>query len=534
MNDAGRSARRADLDAARGLAMLLGLALHAAMAYIGPVWLVADEPASGGLGIFVSAVHGFRMPLFFLLSGFFTAMLWRRRGLAGLVSHRVRRVVLPLAIGCVTLLPVMGWVSSWALAQTAAEMNRGTPGAEAGATDLWSASASGDLKALRAFVSEGAGLDALDPVLGVTPLGWSVIMDRPEATSLLLELGANPRARYLDGNTPLHTACFFGRVEVAERLLEAGVEPDLASASGSTPAGALGHDRATTEFFATLLKVPYGYDEITEGRERIRAMLGAGVRPGARGWWARLEAGAFFQHLWFLWFLCWLNAGFVAAALVLERLPKVRLPGRAFTMPLCLVWVTPITMAAQFFMHDRGTSAGFGPDTSAGLAPMPHVLVYYAIFFGYGALAFVSRGGESRLGRHGWACVGVAILILPWAMRLGYGPKDADLGRGVISNLLQVLYAWLMSLGVLGLCESWLRRPRAWVSYLARSSYWVYLAHLPLVIAGQVLLSRTELPTMAKFAGLLAGSLLILLAVYHVAVRRTWIGVLLNGRSTAP
>ena len=31
-------------------------------------------------------------------------------------------------------------------------------------------------------------------------------------------------------------------------------------------------------------------------------------------------------------------------------------------------------------------SPGFGPDTSAGLLPMPQVLLYYAVFFGFGAL----------------------------------------------------------------------------------------------------------------------------------------------------
>ena len=42
---------------------------------------------------FALAVHGFRMPLFFLLSGFFTVLLWRRRGLGNLLGHRMRRLV---------------------------------------------------------------------------------------------------------------------------------------------------------------------------------------------------------------------------------------------------------------------------------------------------------------------------------------------------------------------------------------------------------------------------------------------------------
>ncbi|MFM1558046.1 MAG: acyltransferase family protein [Roseibacillus sp.] len=44
------------------------------------------------------AIHGFRLPLFFLVSGFFTAMLWRHRGLKELVKLRSKRILLPLAI----------------------------------------------------------------------------------------------------------------------------------------------------------------------------------------------------------------------------------------------------------------------------------------------------------------------------------------------------------------------------------------------------------------------------------------------------
>jgi len=44
-------------------------------------------------------IHGFRMPLFFLLSGFFTAMLWQSRGLQRLWRHRLNRLGLPLAAG---------------------------------------------------------------------------------------------------------------------------------------------------------------------------------------------------------------------------------------------------------------------------------------------------------------------------------------------------------------------------------------------------------------------------------------------------
>ena len=101
-----------DLDALRAAAMLLGIVLHAALFLVPDAWPVLDRKASESLPYddIVNVIHGFRMPVFFLLSGFFTAMLWQRRGLGGLLRQRLQRVGLPLAVGCVTIVPLTAWV----------------------------------------------------------------------------------------------------------------------------------------------------------------------------------------------------------------------------------------------------------------------------------------------------------------------------------------------------------------------------------------------------------------------------------------
>ena len=87
--------------------MLLGIGLHAAIPFV--PWRVEGDTGGWLLDVFVAFVHGFRMPLFFLISGFFTALLWRRRGLRSLIRHRLRRVGLPLLIGCFTIIPAV-WI----------------------------------------------------------------------------------------------------------------------------------------------------------------------------------------------------------------------------------------------------------------------------------------------------------------------------------------------------------------------------------------------------------------------------------------
>ena len=60
--------------------MLLGIVLHSLLS-LGelPVWPAQDiNQNTEGDGIIQAAIHGFRMPLFVLISGFFTAMPWHQ------------------------------------------------------------------------------------------------------------------------------------------------------------------------------------------------------------------------------------------------------------------------------------------------------------------------------------------------------------------------------------------------------------------------------------------------------------------------
>lgn len=91
--------RRHDLDALRAAAMLLGIALHAAIPYA-PFfpWSIRDSQTSDAFTLLFISIHGFRMPLFFLISGFFTAMVWKQKGMAPLLRQRTPHSA-PLSAG---------------------------------------------------------------------------------------------------------------------------------------------------------------------------------------------------------------------------------------------------------------------------------------------------------------------------------------------------------------------------------------------------------------------------------------------------
>jgi peptidoglycan/LPS O-acetylase OafA/YrhL len=66
--------------------------------------------------------------------------------------------------------------------------------------------------------------------------------------------------------------------------------------------------------------------------------------------------------------------------------------------------------------------------------------------------------------------------------------------------------------------------------YIADSSYWIYLVHLPIVIALQAWVSRFEWPWALKFAVILGVGFGAMFLTYELLVRHTFVGRVLNGR----
>ncbi len=73
------------MDNLRAIIMIAGVFFHAALAYspfLHSVWMSADSINSPAMDWFIHFSHAFHMPLFFLLAGFFAALLIERRGSA--------------------------------------------------------------------------------------------------------------------------------------------------------------------------------------------------------------------------------------------------------------------------------------------------------------------------------------------------------------------------------------------------------------------------------------------------------------------
>lgn len=347
-----------DLDALRSFAMLLGIALHASV-FLLPVdfWPVQDEwartvpPTENPYAYVMSVIHGFRMPVFFLLSGFFTAMLWQSRGVHRLARHRLKRIGLPLAVCALTIVPVTAWLFE-----------------------------AGEFQMVR----------------------WPTV--------------------WLDG----------------------------------------------------------------------------------------------LYHLWFLWYLLLLAGAFILA---------VQCPVRFRSIWWWLL--IPLTAWPQHLMVEPIIGADNPPDS---VLPTPHLLGYYAVFFFFGVF-FFQRGIAVRSWWTGAVPVALGV-VLPAALAMLYPELFLDGNpqwAPVAASILETAYAWLMCLGLMGLFRWTASKERFCIRYLSDASYWLYVAHLPLVVLCQMLVENWAINIHVKYLLICAVVVGALLAAYQFGVRYTAVGTMLNG-----
>ncbi|MDF5759055.1 acyltransferase family protein [Spongiactinospora sp. TRM90649] len=87
-----------------------------------------------------------------------------------------------------------------------------------------------------------------------------------------------------------------------------------------------------------------------------------------------------------------------------------------------------------------------------------------------------------------------------------------------IGAALVALGGWCVTYGLVGVCMRFLTRPRPAIRYLADASYWMYLMHLPIVVAIGISLADLSLPVMVKLLITLIASSAILLFTYQLVV----------------
>ncbi len=244
-------------------------------------------------------------------------------------------------------------------------------------------------------------------------------------------------------------------------------------------------------------------------------------------------------HLWFLWMLLWLSLLTAAMAAALHRWapqggPRALQGAAAF---LARLGSTPWGIALL-----AGALAGIGvlyPDglLHSGGAFLPPWMewAHNGLFYGFGLALYAHRQAllAHYVRRWPWyAAVGGVLFMVMGAL---YGASPGTDAALASMRRLGVAYAynatsWCWSFALIGFFMARMQKQRAWLSYLADSSYWVYLVHMPMTIGFGAAMVGLDWSPLAKMALNIGATSLLSLASYHLLVRYTAIGGLLNGR----
>ena len=245
-------------------------------------------------------------------------------------------------------------------------------------------------------------------------------------------------------------------------------------------------------------------------------------------------------HLWFLWVLMI----FYAVTLIL-RAPFAMLDqsgacGRLvdrLTGALIGPW-TPVILAAPLayaLWQDPAWIAFFAvPTPDAGIVPHTASLVGFGLAFGLGFLLDRRRDLLGRIAAWSPLFLIAAVAAGTYGYALAGGPSIEPMVEPTPEKAraaaVVALAVYSSALAAVGLCVRFLSGHSAVRRYLADSSYWVYILHLPLVMLAQVWIQDWPGPWWAKLAGVAIGVLAVCLITYELLIRHSFMGRWLNGR----
>ncbi len=412
-----RTGQRLDyLDAVRSFALLLGIIFHASLSFV-PIfigWAVMDIHTSEIVSTFVLISHSFRMPLFFLIAGFFTCMSLTRKSVQDFVQSRLIRIAIPFCALWFVLRPLL--VSGWIL------------GAQ---------SMQGDVDIPASLHQGFATLGDLPSGLWVGTHLWFLYY------LLLITLSVVVLRYLLTRWTGLYNA--------------------VTTVGESTVMALCG-------LVSTRDKNTHLIDKTSIDR----------LRSGAK---------------------------------------------RVFS------WVTVIvsSVVCLWFMSSWGVDT---PDKS--LKPnMPVFSLYSGCFLmGYALYRIpqaIEAFGQFNLSRLAVciAAITVAILLSPYEMQKGHA-HAMWLKLGYLTAY--AIMMWTLIGMTIGVCKTLFSCPSIVVRYIADASYWLYLIHLPIVVWLQITFAELPLHWAIKWLSVTGLTLAIGLISYQLLVRRSVIGVILNGK----
>lgn len=233
------------------------------------------------------------------------------------------------------------------------------------------------------------------------------------------------------------------------------------------------------------------------------------------------------RHLWFIAYLLMISLLAIGIWLAIQRAPRL---GAALNRGFCNLmrswWAVPVLAAISALILITKTGWVAGGTASNSLVPAPTLFAYYSLFFVFGWLLSGQTNLLEELKRGAWLRLGAGVLIAVPAFLLFYENSDftgnvgtpgilAEIDELRLYGLLAVgLVCWLTLFGIWGVLARYVRKESRVLRYLADASFWIYLVHIPFLVALQSTLAETDLAVPARWGLTVAGTLALALGTY--------------------
>ena len=247
-------------------------------------------------------------------------------------------------------------------------------------------------------------------------------------------------------------------------------------------------------------------------------------------------------HLWFLWVLSLIYGAFFLIRAAFKLIDHNQWLSRPLDGLITLLFKSHIGLVlfgAPLFLTfglSEHWMAWLGIQTpDYGLIPNRFAWVGYFTAFTAGWWIHRQTHLLEGLAKVWWIYGVVAIGLTYAALTIvGFNIHPfplAPLKRWIYAGLY-VSAIWSWSFALIGFAFVVWSKGSKIMRYIADSSYWLYLLHLPLIMAWQVWASDKSWPVLVKFSFVILATVIPLWMSYHLLVRYTFIGRWLNGPRT--
>lgn len=233
------------------------------------------------------------------------------------------------------------------------------------------------------------------------------------------------------------------------------------------------------------------------------------------------------RHLWFISYLLIISLLAIGIWLAIQRAPRWGSAiNRGFGLLMRSWWAVPLlaSISAAILLTKTGWVAG-GTESNS-LIPTPTLFAYFGFFFGFGWLLSGQANLIEELKRGAWLRLGLGALIAVPAFLLFYNNGDFTGNTGIPGTLADIealrvygLFAvgvvcWLTLFGIWGVLARYVVKESRALRYLADASFWIYLVHIPFLVALQSTLSTTELAIPVRWGLAVSGTFALALGSY--------------------